>query len=690
MLRRSAAALGAALWRFNPEPEPLVMHVAMQVELHLDNNEKSETYDLFIFASRDVQGDQSLDRTTFNLKLNTPTNIDKLLRVEPKLPERLNFWVYPTCEDKDGCASQTLLCSAWCDTKELQNAGILLELEDATHQKQGHLIIRLSEQTVAKIGWYLQPSPKSREARKPLDEESENKENATAGAFEHAFGQTHRDALPYTAGEASASLKVVSHERPTSPSVHPLAQKLIERTQKAYERYVNPQEGFFDAVDTQAGLLPAIGFVVLASQIKVVPHRAEMWLLHLHRITCGRLGINAQDVPQDLIGELICEMALWQVRAKLYVYDTVRSPNGGRISCDQWMRIGCFPDQALAGGDCEDFSVCILEFFRVWCGLRLVSPLLNELQRVLLRYTPCLVIGQLRTEKGFSSHAYVMLLDSKYLQHAHRSTLMQAKEAGLGMQRSLVLEGTCYTESTWRGLEAGNTGPLGTPNIALQLRMKREHKVYKTQCKLMEVPEFASNPDRFERIIKFRMPAAVVEKERKYGKVFSLLTSDFVLDKHSHGLASMHWMLSSQKSEDLGVPRIGVEHNLLAYYGTDIHLHAAVKLSEPQADALNVVLKDLPFSGFQQAPEYAQPANDARDARLVDRYDASPSRSVRCMLFDMRWCDWQHYESSIRRGFTQFVEALEPDLWSIEYQRVDVSKAIALMVISVTAQRIAR
>lgn len=333
MLRRSAAALGAALWRFNPEPEPLVMHVAMQVELHLDNSETSETYDLFIFASRDVQGDQSLDRTTHNLRLNSPTNIDKLLRTEPKLPERLNFWVYPTCQDTDGCVSQTLLCSAWCDTKELQNAGILLELEDATHQKQGHLILRLSEQTVAKIGWYL--SPRTSPASQPSQIAGAANHVSTQGVLEHAFGQTHRDALPFSRGSSNAALKVVSHERPTSPAVHPLAAMLIERTQKAYERYVNPQEGFFDAVDTQAGMLPAIGFVVLAAQIQVVPHRAEMWLLHLMRITCGRLGVNAQDVPGDLAGELVCEMALWQVRAKLYVYDTVRSPNGGRISCDQ-------------------------------------------------------------------------------------------------------------------------------------------------------------------------------------------------------------------------------------------------------------------------------------------------------------------------------------------------------------------
>lgn len=344
----------------------------------------------------------------------------------------------------------------------------------------------------------------------------------------------------------------------------------------------------------------------------------------------------------------------------------------------------------MAGGDCEDFSVCILEFFRAWCGVQLVSPLLNELQRRLLRYTPCLVIGQLRTEKGFSSHAYVMLLDAQYLQLAHHNQLQSAKNSALGLQRSLVLEGTCYTESTWRGLQAGSTGPLGTPNIALQLRMKREHRVYKMQCRLMEAPEFAANRDRYERIIKFRMPAAVVEKERKYGKVFSLLTADFVLRPGHRELGSMHWMISSQRSEDLGVPRIGVEHNELAYYSSQIHLHTAVKLNEPQADALNVVLKDLPFSCFQQAPDYAQPADDARDARLLDRFDNSPARSVRRMLFDMRWCDWEHYESSIRRGFTQFVTALEPELWSIEFQRVDVSKAIALMVISVSAQRISR
>lgn len=418
--------------------------------------------------------------------------------------------------------------------------------------------------------------------------------------------------------------------------MHPFTQRLIEQTQKAYERYVNPQEGYFDAVDTQAGLLPAIGFVVLAAQIRVVPHRAELWLLHLYRITCARLNCDAEDVPQQLKGEIICEMALWQIRAKLYVYDTVRSPNGGRISCDQWMRMGCFPDQALAGGDCEDFSVCILEFFRAWCGIDLVSPVLNILQRTLLKYTGCLAIGQLRTSKGFASHAYVILLDSRYLQslyHRSKTNDKGAWSSTIEFQKALVLEGTCYTESTWRGLSTQNLDVLSTPNRELQLRIKSEHRLYKLQCGLLDVPEFASNVDRYERMIKFRMPSSVVEKEMKYGKIFSLLTADFVPHPTAKQLLSVHWMLSTERSEHLNVPRIGIDHSLVAYYNSEIHLHSAVELPEDRAAMLNQVLKDLPFSSFQQAPPYALPPSERKqNAAMVDRYDYSPGKLYSCLL----------------------------------------------------------
>jgi hypothetical protein len=695
MLRRSAAAIGAALWgdtagNADSQRVRMLMHVAMQVELHLDNAEPDETYDLFVFASRDMQQDQSLDLTTFNLKLKTPTNIDKLMRIVPKMPERINFWLYPTGVDADGCKSQTLLCSGYCLTQDLHDHTLMLELEDASHARQGDLIVRVSEETSRQILMRSDP-----EAAARLEAQMRVRETAFGGPS----GVAASEATAVQLQPAPERFRVISHERALSPEPDPFVQQLIKATQLAYERFVNPDEGFFDAVDTQAGPLPAIGFVLLAAQIRVVPHRAELWMLHLHKITCERLALRASDVPQSMLGELFCEMCMWQVRAKIYVFDTVRSPNGGREGCDQWLRMGCFPNQALAGGDCEDFSVSVLEFFQAFCGLRFVSPLLNELQLEIIHYTACLAIGQLRTSKGFASHAYVLLLDSQYVRERHCNTrVADTSNARSGrppganrFRRALVLEGTCYTESTWRGLVQTSENALSTPNIQQQTALRRERETYRRQCRILDTPEFALNANRYERMIKFRMPASVVEQDRKYGKIFSLLTADFLLDPHTTKLSAMHWMLSTQNSENLDVPRIGVDHAAVAYYSGNVHLYTALQLSERQSRQLNRVLKDLPFSSFQEAPLYATPdvPTRVRDPQMLDRFDASPARSSHSMLFDMRWCDWLQYEPQIRRGFSEYIELFEPQLHSVEYQRLDVSRDIALMIIVVRRQGLA-
>lgn len=671
-LRRCVASLGAALARIDPFTrritQALVVRVSLRVLLRLDYPERDETYQLLLFASRDVQSEACLNATAV-VQLDRDELVDVLLSCHPKLPERVYFSVFPTAKDEDGLQAQTMLASGSCLVSDfLRPSGLQLTLLDVTREPQGTLQVHVARETQQQLQHYFPP-----QQHEPL---------ATANLLSRS--------------RASPPLFIVTSERQYSDTGDSrssatsedqrYASSVLQRTRQAFERYVNAREGEYVSVDTQAGTLPVIAFVVLAAQIRVEPRSAERWLLYLLGITCGRLGVDASTLTRDhgcdnaVEGELISEMALWQVRSKLYVYDTVRSPDGGRLPCDQWVRMNCFPDQALAGGDCEDFSVTLLEFCHVFAGLQLHSPALRHLQSVLLAYLPCLVIGQLATQgKAPSSHAYVALLDANWVKTRVRgATFTPAQRKRL--RPALVLEGTCYTESTWRSTQQDLSVDLtATPEQQRQMSVRRDRAAYAAQNQLLDTREAALYGQKYERAVKYRMPADVVHSERKYGKMFALLTADYCVSSKSTSLDCVHWLLSSEQSERLDVPRLGVPHADVAFYEDSVHFHAAVQLDAREARKMDGVLRDLPFSTFQRAP--------LPQERGGDEFNHSPTRSRDCLLFDMRWCDWLAMESSVRRAVEQLIEQLQPELWSVEYQRLDISADIPTMVIALRRQQ---
>lgn len=451
-VERSVHRVGALLKVFDSKSkslESVVVSTGLKAKLHVLTPRDHERYKLFVFASRDVHDDSAYN-PVFELAADEWAETAFLLRNKPTLPEFLQCWLFADSEDEDGIKTQTLL--AWNRVRPQQlmrNEPYSLPMHDVEHRLQADLELQLKN---TPSSWLPAPS--------------------------HSRRQIEEQMKAY-----------------------------MDQVNTAYDEHERNDEAYFVYVDTPIGRLPVLSYVVLACQIRQHNEKALRWLEYLLEISACRLHTTADDLLNrpDEWGELIAEMALWQIRARVYTPDWVRVAGDKKVGGDQWARLGCFPDPGLSCGDCEDFSELVLEFVHVFKYCKLgerASPLLQLLQRRLRQYTPFMAIGQLKSGPGYVCHAYVILLDSRWVQN----TVDQIVHPSMAnVLPALVIEGTAYTESTW-----------SKDTLKMQAEKVRQHQLAQG---IMECPTAQSNPERWERILKCKTPAAIVNLERQYGQV---------------------------------------------------------------------------------------------------------------------------------------------------------------------------
>ncbi len=177
---------------------------------------------------------------------------------------------------------------------------------------------------------------------------------------------------------------------------------------------------------------------------------------------------------------------------------------------------------------------------------------LVQLQTLLRKYTACLAIGELRTDKGYVPHCFVVLLDS----HAVDRAIVGSKYGAAKMLPALAIEGTNYTQSVWKKLDREST-------------YTKSQQIYNDQFK-------------FKRILHSKADHDAVVADKMYGRVASLLTASET--------RAYHFLCVNKNGS------VGVEINDLLNYSPDISLVTATKLDKKQIGELLESASELPKS----------------------------------------------------------------------------------------------
>jgi len=580
--------------------EDVVIRLQLTLRLHVLFPESNEIYKLFIYASRDIQDDQAYN-PIYEIKNNVELNEIFILRNKPSFPDFIHFWLFVEGHDEDGCEIQTLLCCAYIPTKHLKTP-IKIELKDVEHHTQAVLSIRIGNSIIVNESTISEVLPREK-------------------------------------------TKMV---------------QWMDQINSIYDLHQRNDDAYFIYVDTHIGRLPILSFVVLSNQIRQKQDRALQWLRWLVMITLQRFNWTIDELLEyeNDWGEFICEMALWQIRSRLYLKDSIRAGIRKKVGTDQWCRFGCFPNPDKSAGDCEDFAELLLEFFYMFKHITIDSDsdkeiVLYRLQQYLRQYTQCLILGQLNTEDGYVSHAYVALLDSNWLteQIDHASTKSRKLKTHEDYLPALILEGTNYTESTW-----------STKTIKSQSRQYIKTSQYN---RIFDCLSISNQKSKWERILRFKTPVNVINIQKTYGKAYVLMTSDYVSPRTKQ-IEALQCLI---RRTDQSSPKLGVDHSSLAMYDLNVELIVALRLTLTDMQLLQLNLKELPFSKFPDIPsDYNHLPKSISDFSKYDIWS-----------FDLRYLDYKTNKSTIQRLMKEFCQLLKIEgKPKIYYTKINVARQLRI------------
>lgn len=588
--------------------ESVVLHTNLKVLVQLKNPRPNETYKLFVFASRDVQNDYAYN-VEFLVKNNEWVQHPLLLKKKPTLPEDLQCWLFTQGMDDDQVNVQSLLAWALFPTQELlRPQGLKLQMLDVEHNVQANLHVMM---------------------------------------FDHVQDTS----------EPMTPLNLLSYE--SQPAQEQLTKQKLQAYQEQvndiYTNYEHNEDAYFAYVDTPVGRLPVLSFVIMSSQMRQNNQSSIRWFQHLLRLTLVRLETTEAKMLKTpkRWGEVISEMALWQVRCRVYSTDCVRKGKG-KLGSDQWTRLGCFPNPELSSGDCEDFAELVLEFLHIlkYCRLKPDFELLTALQQHLRRYTPFMVIGQLRIEGGYTCHAYVACMDSRWVETeiddiTHTGNYLPA----------LIIEGTAYTESTWSS---------ETTKVRFQAVQSAKFHNVVFDCEVAK-----QEREKWARILKYKTAASIVNLEHNYGKAYVLMTADYA-NPLTRQTEALQLLIKRDNQDKLGLPALGTDHLGFATYDAEIRLIPALRLNAVQVQEINLAIKDMPFSAFPEAP------------LLSTSWPRLPDPKCTTYSFDMRLIDYKDNRDKVELLFKQFQQAIHAGRDSkIHYTKIAVAKNLCLMNIQI-------
>lgn len=489
---------------------PTVVKLKLKLNLSRVIYERpNEQYTLFLFASRDVQDHYSLNKTVEISRVNKPQSVDFCVKCYPRVPDYLHVWLFVTYSDEDKIQCQTLLATGFISFVQLLNSlsGCPVDLCDITKTKQA--VVHVASHTIHEL-----------QTREP------------------------------------------------KPADHSLAERLIEQTNQAYEQTNHTHDQRFVYVDTHVGRFPLISYPILATTIKAHPDQAVRLFNHFLQLAAVMVGVNLSrfdSFSTALKMELVGEMLTLIPRSLIYQQDFVRTGVNSNKLVDHWTVLSLFPNLGAASFDCEDAAKHMLEMFTMLKHTEIPSKKpederennrLIELQKLVKQYTAFLCLGILNLTQGETPHAYVVLLDSNYV----NQQLIGQGERAKHYLPALALEGTNYTESVWSN------------------ETKTDSNRYK------HLTAQVNNSDKWSRILKLKMPRHEVQSQHMYGLVSALLTADHLEFREKR--IGLHLLLGESKQNQFTV---GVSLDKLLFYES-VTTQVALKLDE---SSLNEIISSL-------------------------------------------------------------------------------------------------
>lgn len=242
---------------------PAYMRLQLKCNLLVQYPESSDKYKLLIYASRDIHN-HSIYNRIIEINNDETTDIDFCVVTLPKSPDYIYFWLFVDTIDEDKLQIETFLgcgksnISNFCKTKHS------IDLYNLNKTLQAKLRIKVDN---------------------PLNQIKNN-------AIEQSY-----DSLPAL---------------------------LIEKVASAYDQFIKDDDSFFTYVATPEGLYPIISYAIMSQQLQVSKSDGHLYLQHLLNISCHRLEIEQGSINKNsnCIGELLSEMLLWSIRARIYTSDT--------------------------------------------------------------------------------------------------------------------------------------------------------------------------------------------------------------------------------------------------------------------------------------------------------------------------------------------------------------------------------
>lgn len=384
------------------DSKPVVIKLQLTIEVKLLNTRKKDQWKLCVYASGDIQTYSALNPDAIPLDLLAglyehqkfaKVTIPFCMKIDPRAPKKLHFWLYCTEEHpQTKLRVQLLMCWGTIDTEELVN----------TSTPALCLLYDSEEHAPARVKVGVSPN------------ESLNRLTFQA----EQLNQQEWD-------------------------------RFIDRIDTTYNKFSYDPYQYFAYTNTPAGKLPLICFPLLVTMLKVDSESAEQTMLNLMQIAKFHVPPNSKHYESKVIGEM-CTLI---TRSLVYTSDQIRPDNesddGGEDTVtDQWVRLGCFPDLGLAGYDCEDGSECVMEVLHVLKYGNFKDSELVKLQNVMKKYTPMLAVCKLRTGQGqVVPHAAVIALDTRWVDTLVTKTELSSND--IDLLPVMMIESTYYTESVW-------------------------------------------------------------------------------------------------------------------------------------------------------------------------------------------------------------------------------------------------
>lgn len=369
---------------------------------------------------------------------------------------------------------------------------------------------------------------------------------------------------------------------------------------ETYAAYKSSYLSLFTYAHLPMGEYPILAFVWLTTQVQSTNENTDALFSNLY-------AVAVRNQPEQATsGQILNELLTLLTRTGLYTLDRRRNQvTDTYANEDQWLSMNWFKNPAEAAFDCEDASEHVLELFYAFTRHPIpyhAAPL-ETLRQYALGYTAFFTMGTLNCNEEETPHAYVILLDRRYIQAQLEGVPLSRVEH---LQPALVIEGTSYTEGAWC--------------------INGDAKQEELAVTVAESCAIYTEESVFRKILKFQAPLRMIQASNMYIRVSGLVTA-------AHGTSKSNDVCVHLLCKPRDTDNISVKATDLFTYDTTIQLVSAfTPITLAKLNATNIGV-NVPHTQLPLATDFTH--------NLIDL----PTHTKR---FDVPSRVYTHYQTEIQ------------------------------------------